>query len=311
MRPPRPRNPLIPGTPRERTGTGAILRRAVAEIGVRFASLQAEVLAAFDRVPFYARNDANAVLYGMTAEQMAQLSGELQASLDAYIARYGEDVYRFWWSPYVAEASQLGSAQAAANLANLSPAYAATRNLQSILFSEPYRNRVGIAQTKSYAHWSGQSAQIRAELAQIIGSAVADGRPPREVKGLIRDRLGVSESKAKSFAQTDITDSLRQARWAESEQASEQFGLDIRLLHTSALLPTTRPTHSSRHGKVFTSQQVRDWYAKDGNRYNCFCSQTECLVDASGKPVLTGKLKAKMRFEVDQWERRRQQGKGD
>lgn len=300
MRPPRPRNPIIPGTVRERTGTGAILRRAVAEIAVRFASLQAEVLGAFDRIPVYQRNEAS-VLYGLTPEQMAQLSGELQASLDAYVARNGTDVYRFWWSPYVAEASQLGAAQAAANLANLSPVYAAGRSLATIMFSEPYRNRVGIAQTKSYDHWSGQSAQIRAELSQIIGSAVADGRPPREVKALIRDRLDVSESKARAFAQTDITDSLRQARWAEDDAAAEQFGLDLRELHTSALLPTTRHTHAARHGKVYTTAEVREWYAKDGNRYNCHCSQTTCLIDASGKPILTDGLKKKLAKELKDW----------
>jgi hypothetical protein len=300
VRPPRPRNPILPGTTRERTGTGPIIRRAVAQINVRFAALTAEVLAAFDRIPVYARNEA-AVLYGMTPEQMAQLSGELQASLDAYIARNGEDVYRFWWSPYVSDAYQLGSAQAAANLAGLSPAYAAGRSLQSIMYSEPYRNRVGIAQTKSYDHWSGQSAQIRAELSQIIGSAIADGRAPREVRALIRARLDVSASKARAFAQTDITDSLRQARWAEDDAATEELGLDLRELHTSALLPTTRHTHAARHGKVYTTQEMRDWYAKDGNRYNCHCSSTTCLIDASGKPILTDGLKKKMAKELKDW----------
>jgi hypothetical protein len=300
VRLPRPRNPIIPGTTRERTGTGPIIRRAVAEINVRFAALTVEVLAAFDRIPVYQRNEGS-VLYGLTAEQMALLSGELQASLDAYIARQGEDVHRFWWSPYVADASQLGSAQAAANLSGLSATYAASRSLQSIVFSEPYRDRVGIAQTKSYEHWTGQSAQIRAELAQIIGSAVADGRPPREVKGLIRDRLDVTAAKARAFAQTDITDSLRQARWAEDDAAGEQFGLDLRELHTSALLPTTRHTHAARHGKIYRTAEVRQWYAQDGNRYNCHCSQTSCLVDDEGKPILTDSLKQKMAKELRYW----------
>lgn len=295
-------NPIIPGTPRERTGTGAILRRAAAEIRLRFAGLTADVLAAFDRLPVFQRNDASAVLYGLTVEQMTQLSGELQASVDAYVARNGEDVYRFWWSPYVAEASQLGSAQATANLANLSAAYAATRSLQAIVFSEPYRNRVGIAQTKSYAHWAGQSAQVKAELAQIIGSAVADGRSPLTVKALIRDRLGVSESKAMAFAQTDITDSLRQARWAEDEWAGEQLGLDLRELWTSALLPTTRATHARRHGRTYTTAEVREFYARDGNRYRCHCSQTTCLVDPSGRPILTDRLKRKMTKELTTWQ---------
>lgn len=300
MRPPRVRNPIIPGTTRERTGAGPIIRRAVAQIDVRFAALTSEVLSAFDRIPVYARNEAS-VLYGLTPEQMGQLSGELQASLDAYVARHGEDVYRFWWSPYVAEASQLGTAQAAANLANLSPAYAASRTLQTIMFSEPYRNRVGIAQTKSFEHWVGQSAGIKAELAQIIGSAVADGRPPREVRGLIRDRLGVSASKARAFAQSDITDSLRQARWAEDDAATEELGLDLRELWTSALLPTTRHTHARRHGRVYTTAECREFYSKDGNVFNCHCSSTTCLVDASGKPILTDSLKKKMAKELKDW----------
>ncbi len=301
MRPARVRNPILPGTPKERTGSGPIIRRAVADINARFAALTAEVLAAFDRVPVYARNDASSVLYGLTPQQLAELSGELQASLDAYVANNGADVYRFWWSPYVSEASQLGTAQAAANLANLSPVYAAARNLQTIMFSEPYRNRVGIAQTKSFEHWSGQSAQIRAELAQIIGSAVADGRPPREVQGLIRDRLDVSASKARAFAQSDITDSLRQARWAEDDAATEELGLDLRELWTSALLPTTRHTHAARHGKVYTTEECRAFYAKDGNRYHCHCSSTTCLIDASGKPILTDGLKKKMKQELKDW----------
>jgi hypothetical protein len=294
------RNPIIPGTLTERTGTTAILRRAVAEINVRFAGLAAAVVATFERIPTYGLNDSS-VLYALTPEQMQQLSGELQASLDAYLAKNGSEVYRFWWSPYVAEASQLGAAQAVANLTRLSDAYAAARTLQSVVFSEPYRNRVGIAQTKSYEHWVGQSAEIRAELAQIIGSAVADGRAPSEVTSLIRDRLDVSASKARAFAQTDITDSLRQARWAEDDAATEQFGLDLRELWTSALLPTTRHTHAARHGKVYTTEEVRAFYATGGNRYQCHCSQTSCLMDDEGKPILTEGLKEKMAKELNGW----------
>lgn len=151
------RNPIIPGTLTERTGTGAILRRAAAEINVRFAGLAEAVVATFERIPTYSVNEAS-VLYALTPEQMQLLSGELQASLDAYIAKNGSDVYRFWWSPYVADANQLGAAQAVANLTGLSEAYAAARTLQSVVFSDAYRNRVGIAQTKSYEHWVGQSA---------------------------------------------------------------------------------------------------------------------------------------------------------
>jgi SPP1 gp7 family putative phage head morphogenesis protein len=232
---------------------------------------------------------------------MALLSGELQASLDAWIAKGNEDAGRFWYSPYVAEAHGLGAAQSAVNLSGLSHAYAASRSLRDVIFTEPYRTRVGFAQIKSYEHWTGQSAQIKSDLAQIIGSAVADGKNPAAVRTVIRDSLGVSKSKAAAFAQTDITDALRQARMAEAESASEEFGMKIGLLWTSALKPTTRPTHARRNGKVFTTAEVKEFYGRDGNRYNCRCAVTEALLDSDGAPILTKHLRDTMTVERELW----------
>ncbi|WP_343639014.1 phage minor head protein [Roseateles sp.] len=299
----RPRNPIIPGSLKERTGSMPILRRAVREINRRFDGLERQVLDIFGRIRTYSLNDtaARAVLYGLNPEELAALNGELQAALDYWIATGRQSANSFWWSPFVSEASQLGTAQTAANLTNLSEAYAAARSLAQIVMSEPYRNRVGIAQVKSYEHWVGQGAEIKSDLAQVIGSAVADGRNPKEVVTLLQTRLDVSRSKAKAFAQTDITDSLRQARWAESDQAAEEFGLNIAELWTSALLPTTRPWHADRHGRVYTTEQVRKFYAERGNRYSCHCGQTECLLDENGRPILTDRLKAAMAKELKDW----------
>ena len=301
MNAPRIRNPVIPGSTTDRTGTAGIFRRCRAVINVRFAALERAVLALFDAIPTYAVNEVRSVVYGLTPQQMAALAGELQASLDYWLMSSSPDAARFWYSPYVAEAHQLGAAQSVANLANLSASYAASRTLQQVVFSEPYRNRVGIAQTKSYEHWRKAGADVRGELAQIIGSAVADGRAPNQVKGLIRDRLAVSLEKARSFAQTDITDALRLSRMAEDEHAEQEFGMALGELWTSALLPTTRLTHGQRHGKVFTPRQVREFYSKDGNIFNCHCSITSCLLDESGKPILTDGLKKTMKKQRADW----------
>jgi uncharacterized protein with gpF-like domain len=50
-------------------------------------------------------------------------------------------------------------------------------------------------------------------------------------------------------------------------------GLNTGLLWLSALKPTTRTWHASRHGKVYTTEQVRD-YAENGNKYNCYCANS-------------------------------------
>lgn len=297
-------NPIIPGTPADRTGTMPILRRAVREINRRWAGLQADVLAIFSAIPVYAINagEAELVRYGLTADQMQRLSTELQAAVERWIADGRDPANLFWWSQYVAETQQLGTAQTVANLGNLSPAYAAARSIEMVIYSEPYVQRLALAQFKSYEHWTGLAAQQKSELAQIIGQAVVDGRNPRAVAETIKERLGVSLSKAKQYAQTDITDTLRQARWAESEQAQEDFGIRIGLLWTSALLPTTRQSHAAKHGRIMTQEAVREFYGRDGNRYNCHCSTTEALLDADGKPILTPKLKAKMQGEKVKWD---------
>lgn len=306
----RPPNPIIPGTARDRTGGAGILRRAIAEINRRYAALQAEVLAIFDRIPVYtlnavALNDValERVLYGLTPDQLQALSAELLAALERWIASGRDTAQLFWWAPYDQQAMQLGTAQTVANLTNLSTVYAAARSLETVVFSPAYRNRLAIAQIRSYEHWTGLAAEQRSTLSQMIGRAVVDGKNPKAVRTEMMEALDVSRSRAALYAQTDITNTLREARAAESDYARDELGVVTGLLWTSALLPTTRPWHASRNGRVYTSDEVRAFYEVRGNRFRCHCAQTECLLDDAGKPILTDRLKAKMRIERVAWER--------
>ena len=303
----RPRNPIRPGTSTDRTGSAGIQRRAVAAIRRRYAGLQREVLSIFDGIRILEVNEVaiSRTIYALTPDELAAVSYALQQALDRWIASGRDPANTFWWAPFDAEAAQLGAAQSVANLGQLSAAYAVSRSLQEVVFSQPYRNRVAMAQIKSYEHWTGISAGMRSELSQIIGRAVVDGKNPRAVRAEIMERLDLSKSRAIQYAQTDITDTLRQARWAEADDAEEQFGLRIGMLWTSALLPTTRETHARRNGRVYTQQQCREFYDRDGNRYRCHCGQTEALLDTDGKPILTDTLKKSMRSELEAWEKER------
>ena len=304
------RNPAIPGTPKDRTGAAGILRRAYAEIRKRFAAMERELLAVFDRIPVYAVNELRGpeVRYGLTPEQLATLAEELQATLSRWMLDERDVAHVFWWNRYTEEASQLGTAQSAANLAGLSTTYAAARSLASVVYSEPYRNRIAMAKFKSYEHWTGLAAEQRSSLAQVIGQAVADGLNPKAARKLIQERLEVGKAKAMAYAQTDINDTLRMSRLAEAEQAEEELGIKTGLLWTSALIPTTRPWHASRNGKSYTREEVRAFYAERGNRHNCHCSTTECLLDENGKPILTKKLQSTMANEKKAWQSRYDKG---
>lgn len=303
------RNPIIPGSTRDRTGTAGILRRASAAIRRRYAALARDVQAAVLAIPYYRANDSRSapVLYSMTPEQLRRVAEELDAAIKRWLmsdASAGE--WLFWWDAFEAEAMHLGTAQSSANLAALAPAYAAARPLVSVLYSEAYINRLAAAKFKSYEHWTGTAASVRAELAGLIGQAVVEGRAPADAARDIAERLNVSKSRALAWAQTDITDALRQARWAESEAAERELGIKTGLLWTSALIPTTRPHHAARNGRVYTVEEVKAFYSNRREKYNCRCGQTEALLDADGRPILTDFLKTAMAKEKAVWQR--QQG---
>lgn len=267
---------MVPGTTRDRTGAAGILRRAGAEIRKRFAAIERDLLAMFDRIPVYSLNDVRSpsVRYGLTPAQLQGIAEELQATLARWILAGRDLDHSFWWDRYSQESAQLGTAQTVSNLTSLSPAYAAARSLADVVYSEPYRNRIAVAKFKSYEHWTGLAAEQRSDLAKVIGQAVADGMNPKAARKLIKERLEVGQAKALQYAQSDITDTLRMARAAEADEAEADLGIKLGMLWTSALIPTTRPWHASRNGRVYSSAEVRLFYAEAGNRYNCFLPDT-------------------------------------
>ncbi|MCZ2496427.1 hypothetical protein GN316_06635 [Xylophilus sp. Kf1] len=310
----RVRNPIIPGNPRERTGSSGILRRSLAEINRRWCGLQTDVLAVFARIPVYELNEDDKgsdtpalkpVSYGATPQVLNQTTADLQAALDRWVIDGRQADYVAWWDVYSQEAAQLGTAQTVANLTQLSASYAATRTLQSVVFSQPYRNRADIARTLAREHWTGLSSKARTDLAGVIGRAVVDGKNPKAVRTEIMQVLDVSRSRAALYAQTEITGTLREARWAEADDAEAELGVKTAMLWTSALIPTTRAWHASRNGKTFSTEEVRAFYAKNGNRYRCHCAQTEALLDADGKPILTKSLQSAMANERAAWHNKR------
>ena len=310
----RVRNPIIPGNPRERTGSAGILRRSLAEINRRWRGLRVDVLAVFDRIPTYTLNEDDKgsdtpVRYGATPQALNQTMQDLQAALDRWILDGREPGYVAWWDVYSQEAAQLGTAQSVANLTNLSASYAATRTLQTVVFSEPYRLRAEMARGLSREYWTGLAGEQRTKLAGIIGRAVVDGKNPKAVRGEIMQALDVSKSRAALYAQTEITGTLREARWAESDAAETELGIRTVLLWTSALIPTTRAWHASRNGKTFSTEEVRAFYGINGNRFRCHCAQTECLLDADGKPILTKALTSAMANEKRAWQGRSAQNR--
>ncbi len=207
----------------------------------------------------------------------------------------GGEFNNFFFNEYVSTAYERGTAQEYANLAQQSTAYAATQqSVATILLSEPYQLRMALVRARVFEEMKGLSAQVKADMARILTDGIARGLNPREVARNLNEQSGIEIRRANRVARTEITTALRRARMDEADEASEVLNLETRQVHISALSPTTRPNHASRHGKIFTTDEQRDWWARDGNSINCKCSTATILTDKEGRPyndTLLNKLK--------------------
>ncbi len=237
-------------------------------------------------------------IYDMTSAELADLLQVVQSILDDELLDGGSQ--NLWAMDYVIAEYDRGTLNAFTNLSVQSQVYASQTMLQQLLSSPGYLNQISAARLTTFSDWKVISDTARGDLTNIITDAVARGVNPRETAGVISKRLDASMSKAKTIAQTEQVGALRQSQWNETDWASERLGLNTGLLHLSALKPTTRTTHAFWHGKVRTVQEVRDWYAVDGNKYHCYCSQIPVLLNDDGSIFNEG-LAHKLAKERKDW----------
>ncbi len=237
-------------------------------------------------------------IYDMTPQELAELLEAVQGILDDYLLEGGEQ--NQWAMDYVVAEAQRGTLEAFNNLSQQSQVYASQTSLQQLLSSPGYQNQITSARLTTFSDWKGISDAARTDLTGIITDAVARGVNPRETASVISKRLDVSMSRAKAIAQTEQVGALRQAQWNETDWAADRLGLNTGLLWLSALKPTTRSWHASRHGRVYATEEVRDFYAENGNRYNCYCSQIPVLLNDDGSIFNEG-LADKLAKERKAW----------
>lgn len=242
--------------------------------------------------------NAGKFIYDMTPQELAELLEAVQSILDQFLLEGGEQ--NQWAMDYVVAEAQRGTREAFNNLSQQSQVYASQTSLQQLLSSPGYQNQIASARLTTFSDWKGISDAARTDLTGIITDAVARGVNPRETASVISKRLDVSMSRAKAIAQTEQVGALRQAQWNETDWAADRLGLNTGLLWLSALKPTTRGWHASRHGRIYTTDEVRDFYAVNGNRYNCYCSQIPVLLNDDGSIFNEG-LADKLAKERKAW----------
>ncbi|HGO5395982.1 phage minor head protein [Klebsiella michiganensis] len=242
--------------------------------------------------------NAGRFIYDMSPQELADLLGIVQTILDDYLLEGGEQ--NLWAMDYVTKEAQRGTLEAFNNLSQQSPVYASQTTLQMLLSSPAYQNQIAAAYISTYSDWKLESDRARGDLANVIADSIGRGVNPRETAQVISKRLDVSMSRAKNMAQTEQVGALRQAQWNETDWAADRLGLKTGLLWLSALKPTTRWWHAAEHGKVKTTEWVREFYSRDGNKYHCYCGQIPVLLNDDGS-IFNKRLAEKLAKEREQW----------
>ncbi|WP_202562253.1 phage minor head protein [Enterobacter cancerogenus] len=313
--------PIVPRNKTDPTQSSRQVSRMFNDIEDRYLSIKRRLKALFDHKLTGQQREANAqqswmmcnnesaepslyqvnagkFIYDMTAAELADLLQVVQSILDDELLDGGSQ--NLWAMDYVIAEYDRGTLSAFTNLSVQSQVYASQTTLQQLLSSPGHLNQVAAARLTTFSDWKDISDTARGDLTNIITDAVARGVNPRETASVISKRLDVSMSKAKTIAQTEQVGALRQAQWNETDWSADRLGLNTGLLWLSALKPTTRAWHRARHGKVYTTEEVRDFYAENGNRYNCYCAQVPALLDDDGKLFNEG-LAEKLAAERKAW----------
>lgn len=296
------RPPILPRDFRDPTGADALERQAIREFGRRMRKVGRAYISALGRIPSELAINKK-YTFRFDRLLLAAILHQLDIEVDGILLEGGSNEHWFF-GQYVAVAAQRGVAQAFANMAYQSPAYKAGRGgVNVILGSEPYLRRLGIQQARSYEEMKGLTSKAKANMGRVLTEGIARGLNPREVARSLTDQAGIEAKRASKIARTEITTTLRRARWDEAEDARDFYGFRNKLMHLSALSATTRKSHAQRHAKLFSFDEVRSWYAQDGNSINCKCSQVEVMVDENDKPISEG-IQARARSTLEKMKAR-------
>lgn len=296
--------PILPSSISDPTGLDPTERRAIADFDRRVKASVKLYIDMLGRIEFEKitvnnrRLQVNKTRYEFRTmpealETMMESTGEL---IDQIMLEGGSRALWFM-EGYIEPAYRRGTSMSMTNIAAQSRDYAASRpSLEALLNSAPYQRRLGLLRAREFEEMKGLSDGIKKDMAQILTDGMGRGLNPRDIADNMTKQIPIEQRRAHRIARTEIPQAFKTARRQESQQAMNDFGFRIMMMHLSAMSPTTRRNHAMRNATLHTIEEQEQWYSEDGNAINCKCSEIETLVDENGEPLSTGAIdKAKQR----------------
>lgn len=294
-------NPILPRGRSDKTGTLDIERKAVAFLNKAITTIGRRLIDRYKAIPRTTLKVNNRYAYQIDGEMFDRIIASIGTELEALLfGKTGE--FRFY-DVYISTAYERGVTQ---QTRNLEQQMAGVRlsfveaGATTVLADEQRLTRMALVRSRLFEDMQGLTQAVKRDLAITLSDAIGRGLGVTEATKRLQERIGVSRRRGERIARTEIPMALRRARWDETEVVAESYNLKSMEMHLSALSPTTRPEHAERNGKLYTVEQVREWWAEGANSINCKCSTTTVLVDAKGKPLAgdivksaSGKIKFK------------------
>lgn len=279
------RSPILPRNIEDPTGVDRLERGAINKFEDKLKEIGREYPKLLDQIPSQPVVNKK-YTYQLDRYVLESALSQGNNLIQSILMEGGFDL--LWFYELYAEISyQRGTAQEFANLSNQSEAYkAGQRSVSNIIRSDAYIRRIALIHSRVFEEMQGFTASIQADMSRILTEGIARGLNPSEIARNLSNQTGLEQWRANRIARTEIINALRRARWDESEDAQDRYGLRTMQMHISALSATTRGTHAARHAKLYAIDEVREWYSEASNAINCKCVQVATLVDGDGNPLV-------------------------
>lgn len=276
--------PLPRGWQKNPVGQVTRIKREQRRLRGALRDIEAWLVEEFDNIP---RTELSANAGGITVNRYEYLISlpELERIISELARRLGDLPDDLLVEATVAAYRQ-GTGDEVVNLAAISQDY--TREISQVIQSEPWQRRVALVRARVFEQMAAFEGDTANDLGRVLSQAVQDGLNPMRVRDTIRDRFGVSRSRAERIARSEIAGAYRRARLDEDRDANERLGIRTGLLWLSGFLPDSRPTHLALNGEIVTQDFVREFYTNPGDSVNCVCAQVSVLLDENGNVVTPG-----------------------
>lgn len=278
------------------TRQGSNRRKAEKELIRRLVGAQAEIKQYLLSLPTTKRQvpDGNSLLlnrevYEHQPDAYAQLRQFIAQTINKWLELGGTGKPpRWFFDAQVMAAYDSGASETIATIALLLALLPTKRTMLDISFENivvtyGYRQRMQYSFEQSYTSVQKLGNDVAADVTRAVSEKIDSGMSPVTLAAAAALVFDKARKRAKLIAENEINNTFRKAKQAEAEALASALDLNIKVLHRSALLPTTRAWHAARHGRIYTIQEQAIWWSQDANQINCHCSVSEVIVDDDGK----------------------------